>query len=246
MFSLENRLALLTGASGGIGNSIAHKLVNAGATVVISGTREDALNKLEKELKGDSYSIVCNLSDNENIDSLVDFAEEKAGKKIDILINNAGITRDNLAVRMRDEEWREVIDINLFASFRLMRRSLKSMMKERFGRIISISSVVGLMGNAGQANYVASKAGLIGLTKSMALEVASRGITVNCVAPGFVKTNMTSLLTDSQKESIMEKIPMKRMGLVNEIANAVIFLASDESGYISGQTLHVNGGMYMQ
>ncbi|MGI9484020.1 MAG: 3-oxoacyl-[acyl-carrier-protein] reductase [Hyphomicrobiales bacterium] len=244
MFSLEGRKALVTGATGGIGAAIAKALHGAGATVAISGTREGVLAERASELGGRCHVLPCNLSNLAAVDGLVPAATE-AMEGLDILVNNAGITRDNLAMRMKDEEWEQVIAVNLTAAFRLMRASLRGMMKQRHGRIIGITSVVGATGNPGQMNYAASKAGMVGMSKSLAQEVASRGITVNCVAPGFIETAMTDALNEKQRESILATIPAGRLGQAEEIAGAVTYLASDEAAYITGQTLHVNGGMAM-
>lgn len=244
MFSLEGRKALVTGASGGIGGAIARALHGAGATVALSGTRKDALDALAGELGGRAHAIVADLSTAEGANGLVKDAEAAMGG-IDILVNNAGLTRDQLLMRMKDEDWQKVLDVNLTAAFRLSRSVLRGMMKARFGRIISITSVVGAVGNPGQANYAASKAGLVGFTKSLALEVASRNITANCVAPGFVVTAMTDALTDDQRDKAIGAIPAGRFGEPGDIAAAVLFLASDEAGYVTGQSLHVNGGMAM-
>ncbi len=244
MFSLANKTALVTGASGSIGASIAKALAGAGARVAISGTNMDKLNALKAELGDKAIIIAANLSDNDAVAALVDSAEKELGQ-LDILVNNAGLTRDTLAMRMKDEDWDLVLNVNLRATFILARAAIKGMMKRRTGRIISISSIVGTTGNPGQANYAASKAGLVGMSKAMAAEVASRGITVNCVAPGFIATNMTDALNDDQKGKINEKIPAGRMGTADDIAAAVLYLASDEAAYVTGQTLHVNGGMAM-
>jgi len=244
MFDLTDRKALVTGASGGIGGAIAKALHAAGASVTLSGTRVDALQSLADELSDRVYVISCDLSNSEGAKQLIEDAGE-AMDGIDILVNNAGLTRDNLAMRMKDEDWQTVLDVNLTASFQLSRACLRGMMKQRFGRIIGITSVVGVTGNAGQANYAASKAGMIGMSKSLAAEVASRGITVNCVAPGFIVTPMTDALSDEQKEALLGAIPTGRLGEVEDIAASVVFLASDEAGYVTGQTLHVNGGMAM-
>jgi 3-oxoacyl-[acyl-carrier protein] reductase len=245
MFDLTGMTALVTGASGGLGSSIARALSAQGARLALSGSNQAKLEAFAKELGGDHVTLVCNLSDAAEVDQLVPRAVEALGGKIDILVNNAGVTRDNLAMRMKDEEWDQVIKINLEASFRLMRAAMKPMMKARHGRIINITSVVGVTGNPGQANYVASKAGLIGMSKAFAQEVASRGITVNCVAPGFMVSAMTDALNDAQKEGILSKIPTGAMGSGDDIGAAVVFLASKEAGYVTGQTLHVNGGMVM-
>jgi 3-oxoacyl-[acyl-carrier protein] reductase len=245
MFSLAGKTALITGASGGIGASVARALHAAGATIAISGTRAAVLEELKSALGGERVHVVtCNLSSAEDVEKLIPAAEAAMGG-LDILVNNAGITRDGLAMRMKDEDWQAVIDVNLTSSFRLARAALKLMMKKRWGRIVSITSVVGVTGNPGQANYVASKAGLIGMSKSLAQELASRNVTVNCVAPGFIATAMTEALNDKQKEAILGRIPAGRMGSSDDIAAAVLYLASEEAGYVTGQTLHVNGGMAM-
>lgn len=243
MFSLAGKKALVTGATGGIGGAIAKALKDAGAQLAISGTRQDKLDALAAELGG-AVGIPCNLSDLASVDELIRQAEEKLGG-LDILVCNAGVTRDNLALRMKDEEWQQVIDINLTSSFRLARAAMKGMLRRRAGRIIFVTSVVGTTGNPGQANYCASKAGLTGMSKALAQEVASRGITVNCIAPGFIATAMTDALTDDQKAKINQNIPLGRMGASHEIAAGARYLASDEAGYITGQTLHINGGMVM-
>ncbi|MFC3441913.1 3-oxoacyl-[acyl-carrier-protein] reductase [Sphingobium rhizovicinum] len=245
MFDLTGMTALVTGASGGIGSSIAKALAARGATLALSGSNEDKLKTFAAELGGDHKTIVCNLSDPASVDALVPQAVEALGGKIDILVNNAGITRDNLIMRMKDEEWSQVIQVNLEAAFRLVRAAAKPMMKARFGRIISITSVVGVTGNPGQANYCASKAGIIGMSKSLGQELASRGITVNCVAPGFIRSAMTDALNDAQKGTILAKIPAGDLGSGEDIGAAVVYLASKEAGYVTGQTLHVNGGMAM-
>jgi 3-oxoacyl-[acyl-carrier protein] reductase len=244
MFDLTGMTALVTGASGGLGSSIARALSAQGARLALSGSNAAKLEAFAKELGGDHVTLVCNLSNPEEVDQLVPRAVEALGK-IDILVNNAGVTRDNLAMRMKDEEWDQVIKVNLEGAFRLMRAAMKPMMKARHGRIINITSVVGVTGNPGQANYVASKAGLIGMSKAFAQEVASRGITVNCVAPGFMTSAMTDALTDAQKEGILSRIPTGAMGSGEDIGAAVVYLASNEAGYVTGQTLHVNGGMAM-
>ena len=244
MFSLEGQTALVTGATGGIGGAIARTLRQNGARIAISGTRKEALDALAAELGGDVAVLPCNLSDSAAVDALVPAAEAAFGQ-LDILVNNAGITRDNLFMRMKDEEWDQVLAVNLTAAFRLSRACLRGMMKRRHGRIISITSVVGVTGNAGQGNYAATKAGLIGMSKSLAQEVASRSITVNCVAPGFIETPMTDALNEKQREGILANVPAGRLGTPDEIAAAVAFLASREAGYVTGQTLHVNGGMAM-
>ncbi|HEY7977846.1 MAG TPA: 3-oxoacyl-[acyl-carrier-protein] reductase [Rhizomicrobium sp.] len=245
MFDLTGKTALVTGATGGIGGEIAKVLHKQGATVVLSGTRAEALESLRAELGSRAFTAVCNLSDKESVEGLVKAAETAAGAPIDILVNNAGITRDNLFMRMKDEEWDQVIAVNLTAAFRLSRAVLRGMMKKRWGRIISITSVVGETGNGGQGNYAAAKAGLVGMSKSLAAEVASRNITVNCVAPGFIATPMTDALTDAQKEAVFGKIPAGRMGTPAEIAAAVAYLASEEAAYVTGETLQINGGMAM-
>lgn len=245
MFDLSGMTALVTGASGGIGSAIARGLAAQGARLALSGSNEEKLKAFAATLKGDHVTVPCNLSDSAAVDALVPAAIEALGGKLDILVNNAGVTRDNLILRMKDEEWEEVIRINLEASFRLIRAAARPMMKARSGRIISITSVVGVTGNPGQANYCASKAGLIGMSKSLAQELASRGITVNCVAPGFIRSAMTEALNDAQKEAINAKIPAGNMGEGSDIAAAVAYLASREAGYVTGQTLHVNGGMAM-
>ena len=244
MFDLTGKMALVTGATGGIGSEIAKALHAQGATIAISGRNQEKLDKLAAEIGSNVHAIVADLSNAEGIAALIKQAEEKMGQ-IDILVNNAGLTRDNLSMRMKDEEWQEVLDVNLTAPFQLARAVQRGMMKCRQGRIINISSVVGTTGNPGQCNYVASKAGLSGWTKSMGMEIASRGITVNCVAPGFIATAMTDALTDDQKEKINGTIPAGRMGAPDEIASAVVYLASEEAAYVTGATLHVNGGMAM-
>ena len=244
MFDLTGRTALVTGASGGLGSSIAKALSAQGARLALSGSNAAKLEAFAKELGGDHVTLVCNLSDPIEVDQLVPRAVEALGK-LDILVNNAGITRDNLTMRMKDEEFSKVIQVNLEAAFRLMRAACKPMMRARFGRIISVTSVVGVTGNPGQANYVASKAGLIGMSKAVAQEVASRGITVNCVAPGFMASAMTDALNDAQRGSILSRIPSGAMGTGDDIGAAVVYLASNEAGYVTGQTLHVNGGMAM-
>lgn len=245
MFDLTGMTALVTGASGGIGSAIAAALAGQGARVALSGTRESALKAVANGLGGDPVIVPCNLSDSAAVDALVPAAVDALGGKLDILVNNAGVTRDNLAMRMKDEEWDQVIRVNLEAAFRLCRAAARPMMKARFGRIISISSVVGATGNPGQANYAASKAGLVGMSKALAQELASRGITVNCVAPGFIVSAMTDALPDAQKESLTARIPAGRLGEGGDIGAAVAYLASRESAYVTGQTLHVNGGMAM-
>lgn len=245
MFDLTGMTALVTGASGGIGSAIARALAAQGARVALSGTREDALKSVAAEVGGDCVILPCNLGDAAAVDALVPQALEALGGKLDILVNNAGVTRDNLAMRMKDEEWDQVIRINLEAAFRLIRAAAKPMMKARFGRVISITSVVGVTGNPGQANYAASKAGLIGMSKSLAQELASRNITINCVAPGFIASAMTDALPDAQKDALMMKIPAGKLGEGADVAAAVVYLASREASYVTGQTVHVNGGMAM-
>jgi 3-oxoacyl-[acyl-carrier protein] reductase len=245
MFDLSGMTALVTGASGGIGSAIAAALAGQGARVALSGTREEALKAVAGELGGDPVVLPANLGDTAEVDALVPRAVEALGGKLDVLVNNAGVTRDNLALRMKDEEWADVIRINLEAAFRLSRAALKPMMRARHGRIISITSIVGATGNPGQANYAASKAGLIGMSKSLAQEIASRGITVNCVAPGMIRSAMTDALSEDQKQSIFGRIPAGRLGEGSDVAAAVVYLASFEAGYVTGQTLHVNGGMAM-
>jgi 3-oxoacyl-[acyl-carrier protein] reductase len=244
MFDLSGMTALVTGASGGIGSEIAAALAGQGARVALSGTREDKLRSAVERLDGDHIALAANLSDAEAVDALVPRAVEALGK-LDILVNNAGVTRDNLAMRMKDEEWSDVIRINLEAAFRLARAALKPMMRAKHGRIISITSVVGTMGNPGQANYAASKAGLVGMSKALAQEVASRNITVNCIAPGFIASAMTETLPDAQKGALLGRIPAGKLGEGSDVAAAAVFLASREAGYVTGQTIHVNGGMVM-
>lgn len=244
MFDLSGMTALVTGASGGIGSAIAKALAGQGALVALSGTREEALSAVQGELGAEHPVLPCNLSDAAAVDALVGQAVEKLGR-LDILVNNAGVTRDNLAMRMKDEEWNTVIRVNLEAAFRLSRAALKPMMRARFGRIVSITSVVGATGNAGQANYAASKAGLIGLSKALAQEVGSRGITVNAIAPGFIQSAMTDALPEAQREALLGRIPTGQLGTGSDIAAAAVYLASREAGYVTGATLHVNGGMAM-
>ena len=244
MFELKGKHALVTGASGGIGAAIARSLHGAGAVVALSGTRIEPLDALAAELGERVHIVPANLADAEAVAALPGAAETVMGS-IDILVNNAGLTRDNLAMRMKDEDWDLVLAVNLTASFRLARAVLRGMMKSRWGRIISITSVVGATGNPGQANYAASKAGVTGMTKALAQEVASRGVTVNCVAPGFIATPMTDVLNEQQKEAISQRIPAGRLGQPEDVAACALFLASDEAGYVTGQTLHVNGGMAM-
>ncbi len=245
MFDLSGMTALVTGASGGLGSSIARALAGQGARLAVSGSNEGKLVAFRDELGGEHVALQCNLSDGAAVDALVPRAVEALGGKLDILVNNAGVTRDNLAMRMKDEEWDAVIRVNLEAAFRLMRAACKPMMRARFGRIVSVTSVVGVTGNPGQANYVASKAGLIGMSKAIAQEVASRGITVNCIAPGFMTSAMTDALTEQQKAAILARIPIGAMGSGDDIGAGVVYLASREAGYVTGQTLHVNGGMAM-
>ena len=244
MFDLSGMTALVTGASGGIGSAIAKALAGQGAHVALSGTREEALKTVQVEIGGETLILPCNLSDSAAVDALVPQAVEALGQ-LDILVNNAGITRDNLAMRMKDDEWSDVIRVNLEAAFRLARAALKPMMRARTGRIISITSVVGTTGNPGQANYAATKAGLVGMSKALAQEVASRGITVNCVAPGFITSPMTDVLPEAQKEALLGRIPAGRLGEGADVAAAVVYLASREAAYVTGQTIHVNGGMAM-
>ncbi|WP_370049517.1 3-oxoacyl-[acyl-carrier-protein] reductase [Salipiger sp.] len=244
MFDLTGKCALITGASGGIGGAIAKALHGAGATVGLSGTREAPLQALAEDLGERAFVLPCTLSDPEAVAALPKQAAEVMGS-VDILVNNAGITRDNLFMRMSDEEWQSVLDVNLTATFKLCKGVLRGMMKSRWGRIVNISSVVGATGNPGQGNYAAAKAGMVGMSKSLAYEVASRGITVNAVAPGFIETAMTDKLNDDQKAGILGQIPAGRMGSADEIASAVLYLASPEAGYVTGTTLHVNGGMAM-
>ncbi len=245
MFDLSGMTALVTGASGGLGSAIAKSLAGQGARLAVSGSNAGKLESFRSTLGGDHVALPCNLSDGPAVDALVPQAVEALGGKLDILVNNAGITRDNLAMRMKDDEWGEVLRVNLEAAFRLMRAAAKPMMRARFGRIISITSVVAVTGNPGQANYVAAKAGLIGLSKAMAQELATRGITVNCIAPGFMASAMTDALNDQQQGAILSRIPMGAMGSGADIGSAAVYLASREAGYVTGQTLHVNGGMAM-
>jgi len=245
MFDLSGMTALVTGASGGLGSAIANALATQGVRLAVSGSNGEKLEGFRSSLGGDHVALPCNLSDGAAVDALVPQAVEALGGKLDILVNNAGITRDNLAMRMKDEEWDEVIRVNLEAAFRLMRAAARPMMKARYGRIISITSVVAVTGNPGQSNYVAAKAGLIGLSKAMAVELATRGITVNCIAPGFMTSAMTEALNDQQRESILSRIPAGAMGSGEDIGAAAVYLASREAGYVTGQTLHVNGGMAM-
>ncbi len=245
MFDLTGMTALVTGASGGIGSAIAKSLVAQGAKVALSGTREDALKAVQAEICGETVILPCNLGDGAAVDALVPSAVDALGGQLDILVNNAGVTRDGLILRMKDEDWSDVIRINLEAAFRLCRAAAKPMMKARFGRIISVTSVVGVTGNPGQSNYAASKAGIIGMSKSLAQELASRNVTVNCIAPGFISSAMTDVLPDAQKEALNARIPAGHMGEGADIAAAAVYLASREANYVTGQTLHVNGGMAM-
>lgn len=246
MFEIKERIALVTGATGGIGYEIAKKFISGGAKVVISGTREERLQEIQKELGEEKCKYVaCNLSDEVQVENLFDKAQEVCGGDIDILVCNAGITRDNLALRIKNQDFDDVINVNLRSTFILNRNAIKKMMKRKYGRIINIASVVGFTGNPGQCNYVASKAGMVGMSKSFAQEVASRGITINCVAPGFIETPMTDILNEKQQAGILSSIPMNKMGKPEDIADGVAFLASDGASYITGQTLHINGGMLM-
>jgi 3-oxoacyl-[acyl-carrier protein] reductase len=244
MFDLTGKSALVTGASGGIGGAIARALHRQGATVAISGTRRDALDQLAGELKDRVLVLPCNLAVRDEVEALVPKSEEAMGK-LDILVANAGITKDNLLVQLRDEDWDEVVAVNLTATFRLARAAARGMMRRRFGRIIGIGSVVGFTGNAGQSNYTASKAGMIGMIKSVAAEYAKRGVTANAIAPGFIATAMTDRLNDKQREAILARVPAGRLGAGADVAAAAVYLASDEANYVTGQTLHVNGGMAM-
>jgi len=244
MFDLTGRKALVTGATGGIGAAIAKALHASGATVALSGTRAGVLEEVKAGLGQRAYSVTCNLSDPEDVERLIPAAQDVLGG-LDILVNNAGITRDNLAMRMKLEDWQAVLDVNLTAAFTLTKNCMRTMMKQRWGRVINITSVVGVTGNAGQANYAASKAGMIGMSKSLAQELASRNITVNCIAPGFIETAMTDELGDKQKEAILASVPAGRLGHADEIAAGAAYLASEEAAYVTGQTLHINGGMAM-
>lgn len=245
MFDLTGMTALVTGASGGIGSAIARALAGQGARLAVSGSNAEKLTAFRAELGGDHVAVPANLSDPVAVDHLVPAAVEALGGKLDILVNNAGVTRDNLVMRMKDDEWDQVIRVNLEAAFRLARAAARPMMKARFGRIVSITSVVGQTGNPGQANYAASKAGLVGMSKALAQELASRGITVNCVAPGFIRSAMTDGLPEAQKAALLTRIPAGDLGTGEDIGAAVVYLASREAGYVTGQTLHVNGGMAM-
>ena len=244
MFDLTGKAALVTGASGGIGGAIARALHAQGASVTLSGTRAEALQNLKDALGERAHVVAAKMDDAADIERLAKEAEAAMGK-IDILVNNAGITRDNISMRMKDEEWEKVLQVNLTGTFRLTRAVMRGMMRRRHGRVINITSIVGVTGNPGQANYAAAKAGMIGMSKALAQELASRSITVNCVAPGFIETAMTGALNEDQHSQLLPKIPMGRMGQSHEIAAAVVYLASDEAGYMTGQTLHVNGGMAM-
>jgi 3-oxoacyl-[acyl-carrier protein] reductase len=244
MFDLTGKAALVTGASGGIGGAIAQALHRQGATVAVSGTRRDALDRLCTDLGARAHALPCNLADKADVETLVPRAEAAIGQ-VDILVNNAGITRDNIFIRLRDEDWDEVIAVDLTAGFLIARAVVRGMMRRRHGRIIGITSVVGVTGNPGQGNYAAAKAGMIGMTKALAYEVASRNITVNCVAPGFIDTAMTGALNDKQREAILGRVPAGRLGTAADVAAAVLYLASEEAQYVTGHTLHVNGGMAM-
>ncbi|HWT12229.1 MAG TPA: 3-oxoacyl-[acyl-carrier-protein] reductase [Allosphingosinicella sp.] len=244
MFDLSGMTALVTGASGGIGSAIAGALAGRGARLAVSGSNADKLEAFRDELGGDHVALACDLGDGAAVDGLVPRAVEALGR-LDILVNNAGVTRDNLAMRMKDEEWSDVIQINLEAAFRLARAALKPMMRARFGRIISVTSVVGSTGNPGQANYAASKAGVAGLSRALAQEVASRGITVNCIAPGFIRSAMTDALPEAQQAALLARVPLGRLGEGGDVGAAAVYLASREGGYVTGQTIHVNGGMAM-
>jgi 3-oxoacyl-[acyl-carrier protein] reductase len=245
MFDLTGMTALVTGASGGIGSAIAKALAARGARVALSGTRAEALAAVAAECGPDAVILPCNLSDSAAVDALVPQAVEALGGRLDILVANAGITRDNLAMRMKDDEWADVIRINLEATFRLYRAAAKPMMKQRFGRMIAITSVVGVTGNPGQANYAAAKAGVAGMPRALARELGSRGITVNCVAPGFIATDMTAVLPEEQQKALLAQIPLGALGKPEDVAHAVAYLASPQAGYVTGQELHVNGGMFM-
>lgn len=245
MFDLTGRTALVTGASGGIGSAIAKALSQAGANVALSGTREGVLEEVKAGLSGEAAVVTANLSDPDSVDGLVGRAEEAIGSPLDILVANAGITRDKLLMQMKPDDWSDVLDVNLGSYFRMTKSVVRGMMKRRHGRIIGITSIVGVTGNPGQANYCASKAGMIGFTKSLAQEVASRGITANCVAPGFIESPMTDVLPDAQKDALLGQIPAGKLGQGGDIASAVVYLSSDEAAYVTGQTLHVNGGMAM-
>ena len=245
MFRIDGKRALVTGASGGIGGAVARALHGAGAVVALAGTRRPALETLAAELGANSRVVVADVGDAAAVDALVKETEAALGGSVDILVNNAGLTRDGLVLRMKDEDWQRVIDVNLTAAFRLSRACLRGMMRQRWGRIVSVTSVVGHTGNPGQANYAASKAGIAGMTKAIAAEVASRNVTANCVAPGFITTAMTDALTDEQRQRILAQVPAGRMGAPEEVAAAVLYLASEQAAYVTGQTLHVNGGLAM-
>ncbi len=244
MFDLSGKTALVTGASSGIGTAIAKALHKQGAIVAISGTRKDALDAIAAEMKDRVHVLPCNLSDPAAVEALIPSANEKM-ERVDILVNNAGITKDNIFIRLKDEDWDQVIAVNLTAAFRLARAAAKDMMRKRFGRVIGITSVVGFTGNAGQGNYAAAKAGMVGMTKSLAAELASRNVTANCIAPGMIATPMTDVLNEAQRKAILDSIPAKRLGTSEEIAAAAVYLASDEAAYVTGTTIHVNGGMAM-
>jgi len=244
MFDLSGKTALVTGASSGIGTAIAKALHKQGAIVAISGTRKDALDAVAAELKDRVHVLPCNLSDSAAVEALIPSANEKM-ERVDILVNNAGITKDNIFIRLKDEDWDQVIAVNLTAAFRLSRAAAKDMMRKRFGRIIGITSIVGHTGNAGQGNYAAAKAGMLGMMKSLAAELASRNVTANCIAPGFIATPMTDALNEAQKKSILDSVPAKRLGTSEDVAAAAVYLASDEAAYVTGATIHVNGGMAM-
>jgi len=244
MFDLTGKTALVTGATGGLGGTIAKMLQAQGATVALSGTRREVLEKLAGEIGERVHVLPCNLADKDDVEALVPKAEEVMGQ-LDILVANAGITKDNLFVQLKDDDWAQVIDVNLTATFRLARAAVKGMMRRRFGRVIGITSVVGVTGNPGQGNYAASKAGMIGMIKSVAAEYARRGVTANCVAPGFISTPMTDKLNDKQREAILGRVPAGRLGTAEDVAAAVVYLASNEANYVTGQTVHVNGGMAM-
>ena len=244
MFDLSGKTALVTGASSGIGTAIAKALHAQGATVAISGTRKDALDAIAAEMKDRVHVLPCNLSDPVAVEALIPSANGKM-ERVDILVNNAGITKDNIFIRLKDEDWDQVIAVNLTAAFRLARAAAKDMMRKRFGRVIGITSVVGFTGNAGQGNYAAAKAGMVGMTKSLAAELASRNVTANCIAPGMIATPMTDALNEAQRKAILDSIPAKRLGTSEEVAAAAVYLASDEAAYVTGTTIHVNGGMAM-
>ena len=245
MFDLTGKAALVTGASGGIGGAIARMLHSQGAIVTLSGTRADALEQLKGALGERAHVVAARMDDAADIDRLAKEAEAAMGGKLDILVNNAGITRDNISVRMKDDEWDRVLQVNLTGAFRLIRATMRGMMKRRFGRVINITSIVGVTGNPGQANYTASKAGIIGLIKTLGAEYAKRNVTANCIAPGFIKTPMTDALNDKQRETILTKVPAARLGTPEDIAAAAVYLSSNEAAYVTGQTIHVNGGMAM-